>query len=46
MEDKVIICPLCKKPINIDSIRNHRDGRKRVYWECKDCNLSIMHREA
>jgi hypothetical protein len=38
-------CPLCGEAIAVDSIRRHRDGGKRVYWECGDCNLSVMLRD-
>lgn len=35
-------CPKCGKELEIDSVRNHRNGRVRTYWECEKCNLSIM----
>ena len=35
-------CPNCSNGVAVDSIRKHRDGRERIYWECKECNLSIM----
>lgn len=44
MENKKIKCPKCEKELDVDSVREHREGRKRIYWECKDCNLSIMDR--
>jgi len=37
-------CPKCGKTLEIDSIRKHTNGRERIYWECEDCNLSIMDR--
>ena len=37
-------CPKCNQKLDIDSVREHKDGRKRTYWECKECNLSIMDR--
>lgn len=37
-------CPRCGKKLAIDSVRKHTNGRKRLYWECTDCNLSIMER--
>jgi len=42
--DEKIDCPKCGKEIEIDSTREFKDGGKRIYWECKDCNLSIMDR--
>ncbi|HLD04449.1 MAG TPA: hypothetical protein VJG90_01905 [Candidatus Nanoarchaeia archaeon] len=41
---QTIQCPKCHKDLDIESIREHRDGRKRIYWECNDCKLSIMDR--
>ena len=43
LEEKVK-CPFCNNHIKIDSVRTHRNGKKRVYWECKDCDLSVMRR--
>lgn len=43
-EHQNVNCPLCGKELDIDSIREHRDGKKRIYWECKDCNASVMAR--
>ena len=37
-------CPRCGKEILVDSVRQHRDGKKRVYWECNDCKISVMDR--
>ena len=31
MESQLIKCPKCHKELDIDSIREHRDGRKRIY---------------
>ena len=44
VENKKIKCPKCAQELDVDSVREHKDGRKRIYWECKDCNLSIMER--
>jgi transcription elongation factor Elf1 len=44
MWDKKMKCPKCGRLLEVDSIREHKDGHKRVYWECKDCNISIMDR--
>jgi len=44
MWDEKINCPKCGKVLNVDSIREHKNGKKRIYWECKNCNLSIMYR--
>jgi len=43
-EEKKINCPNCGKELEVDSVRNHKSGKKRIYWECSDCNLSIMWR--
>ena len=45
-EERKINCPLCGKELEVDSVRTHRSGKKRVYWECNACNLSAMHRDA
>ena len=37
-------CPKCSKTLPIDSVREYGDGRKRIYWECLDCHISIMDR--
>lgn len=42
--EEKINCPFCNKEIKIDSIREHRNGKKRIYRECKDCNVSVMKR--
>jgi len=39
-----INCPRCGKELEVDSVREHRDGKKRVYWECGECDVSIMAR--
>ena len=44
MEDEIMNCPRCGKELEVDSIREHKDGRKRTYWECDDCGISIMDR--
>lgn len=44
-EDEEMKCPKCDAEMPIDSVRQHKDGRKRLYWECKDCNLNVMWRE-
>lgn len=44
MKKNIIRCPRCTKELSIDSIREHKDGRKRIYWECYECHLSIMDR--
>ena len=44
MSEKKINCPQCRAELEVDSVRKHKDGRQRVYWECDDCNLSIMDR--
>ena len=44
MENQTINCPKCGKTLPVDSVRQHTDSRKRIYWECKDCNLSVMDR--
>ncbi len=43
--EEILKCPKCGKDMDVDSIRKHRDGKTRIYWECKDCNLSIMWRD-
>ena len=43
-ENQNINCPACGKKVEVDSIRQHRDGRKRIYWECDNCHISIMYR--
>lgn len=45
MEDISLNCPFCHQGLEVDSIREHRNGQKRVYWECKDCNVSVMQKE-
>ena len=37
-------CPRCHQELEVDSIREFKDGTKRLYWECKDCRLSVMER--
>jgi len=37
-------CPKCGKELDVDSVRKHKSGRKRIYWECEECDLSVMHR--
>ncbi|HLD61090.1 MAG TPA: hypothetical protein VJA27_03095 [Patescibacteria group bacterium] len=37
-------CPKCGKTLPVDSVREFTDGRKRIYWECSECNVSIMDR--
>lgn len=44
MWSEEISCPRCGQTLAVDSIREHKDGRKRLYWECKSCNISIMDR--
>ena len=44
IENKIITCPFCDVDMPVDSIREFTDGRKRIYWECKECNLSMMKR--
>jgi len=44
MWGQVIRCPKCGKELEVDSIREHKNGRRRIYWECKEDNLSIMDR--
>lgn len=39
-----IDCPKCSRELEVDSVRQHQDGRQRIYWECESCNLSIMDR--
>lgn len=39
-----IECPMCDQKLEVESVRYHTNGRKRVYWECIQCNISIMHR--
>lgn len=41
---KEINCPLCDMNLSVESVRYHTSGRQRVYWECKACSVSIMHR--
>lgn len=43
---KIMHCPNCGKEMTFDSERKHVNGQVRLYWECKDCNLSVMWREA
>lgn len=43
-EQQKINCPRCGEELEVDSVRKHKDGRKRIYWECENCNLSIMDR--
>lgn len=44
MWNQTIQCPKCHTELKVDSIREHADGKKRVYWECAVCNISIMDR--
>ena len=44
-ESQKINCPKCGKELDVDSVRTHTDGRKRLYWECEDCNISVMQRD-
>jgi phage FluMu protein Com len=44
MDGDKLDCPKCKKVLEIDSIREYTNGNRRTYWECDNCNLSIMHR--
>jgi hypothetical protein len=39
-----LTCPKCHKELAVDSIREYTNGKKRTYWECTDCDLSIMDR--
>lgn len=43
-QDQIINCPRCGKELDVDSVREHKDGRIRIYWECDDCNISVMAR--
>ena len=43
---ETIICPFCSEETTLDSVRTHIDGTERHYWECKNCNVSIMKRNA
>lgn len=42
--DNQLLCPKCQTVLPVDSVREYSDGRKRIYWECKSCDLSIMDR--
>jgi len=44
MLEEKIKCPECDKELDVDSVREHKNGQKRVYWECQDCEISIMKR--
>lgn len=44
MQQQSLTCPKCGVSLPVDSVREYSDGRKRIYWECKDCDLSIMDR--
>lgn len=44
MMNERIKCPKCGQKLDVDSVREYKDGKKRVYWECDDCHLSIMDR--
>jgi DNA-directed RNA polymerase subunit M/transcription elongation factor TFIIS len=44
MWEETLKCPKCGSVLEVDSIREHRNGTKRIYWECKKCNISIMFR--
>lgn len=44
MLDLPLPCPKCGKILPVDSVREFADGGKRIYWECGDCNVSIMDR--
>jgi len=44
MEEQKINCPKCNQSLEVDSVREHKDGQKRIYWECTNCNISIMDR--
>ena len=44
MENDKMRCPRCSKELPVDSVREHKDGRKRIYWECAACGISIMDR--
>lgn len=37
-------CPKCNKELQVDSLREHTDGKKRLYWDCIQCDISIMQR--
>ena len=43
--EETLKCPKCEKDIEVDSIRKHTTGKTRIYWECDDCNLSVMWRD-
>lgn len=44
MKEDALQCPHCQTSLPVDSVREYRDGRKRIYWECEQCDLSIMYR--
>lgn len=44
MDNQNIKCPKCGQELEVDSIREHKGGRTRTYWECQDCHVSIMDR--
>ena len=43
-EDSKMGCPKCGRELSVDSVRTHKDGKKRFYWECKECDLNVMYR--
>lgn len=39
-------CPNCNGRAPLDSLRAHRDGTMRAYYECPPCDSSIVDRRA
>ncbi len=39
---KGILCPICKKPIELDDIDYRFDGCQDEYWGCPDCSTSAF----
>ncbi|MCB9799090.1 hypothetical protein H6758_05210 [Candidatus Nomurabacteria bacterium] len=44
LPNEIMKCPRCHKALAVDSVREYGDGRRRIYWECQECDLSIMDR--
>ncbi len=39
---KGILCPICKKPMEIDDIDYNFDGCQDEYWGCSECSTSAF----
>ncbi len=44
LPDNQLSCPKCGVMLPVNSVREYADGKRRIYWECLSCDLSIMDR--